>query len=198
MDIFAWADLEMQVLECTKCGLSKSRKNAVFGMGPTDAGVFIIGEGPGADEDEQGLPFVGKSGQLLDKILQACNFNRENHVFIGNIVKCRPPQNRVPTPEEREICMPYLMTQIKMIKPKIIVLLGSTALKAIVDPESKISKVRGDWMEWNEIMVMPTYHPSALLRNPALKKDVWEDFKKVFYKYRELVNPDHKSENIPV
>lgn len=197
MDIFAWADLEMQVLECTKCALSKSRENPVFGQGPTDAGIFIIGEGPGAEEDKQGKPFVGKSGQLLDKILAACNFNREEHVFIGNIVKCRPPENRVPAPEEKNMCMPYLMKQIEMIDPKIIILLGSTALKSLVDPDGKITKVRGTWIDWNGRNVMPTFHPSALLRNPSLKKDAWEDFKEVFFKYRELVDSDHKSKNIP-
>lgn len=197
MDIFAWADLEMQVIECTKCSLSKSRIQPVFGMGSTDAEIFIIGEGPGADEDKQGIPFVGKSGQLLDKILAACNFTREKHVFIANIVKCRPPDNRVPTNEEKDACMPYLMKQIEMINPQIIILLGSTALKSVIDPNGKITKVRGNWIEWHGRLVMPTYHPSALLRTPALKKDTWEDFKKVFFKYRELIDPQHQSKSIP-
>jgi len=198
MDIFEWADMEMQVLECTKCDLSETRQNAVFGQGSTNAGIFIIGEGPGEEEDKQGLPFVGRSGQLLDKILSACNFNREEHVFIGNIVKCRPPGNRVPTPEEKDACMPYLLRQIEMIDPSIIILLGGTALKGLIDPNGKITQVRGTWMEWNNRLVIPTFHPSALLRNPPLKKDAWEDFKKVFFKYRELVDPRHTSPNIPV
>jgi DNA polymerase len=198
MDIFEWADMEMQVLECTKCALSESRQHAVFGQGPTNAGIFIIGEGPGAEEDKQGLPFVGRSGQLLDKILAACNFNREEHVFIGNIVKCRPPQNRVPKPEEKEACMPYLLKQIEMIDPAIIVLLGGTALKGLIDPDGKISQVRGNWLEWNNRLVMPTFHPSALLRTPALKKEAWEDFRNVFFKYRELVDPEHTSPHISV
>ncbi|MFP4663066.1 MAG: uracil-DNA glycosylase [Bacteroidales bacterium] len=198
MDIFEWAELEMQVLECTKCSLSESRQNAVFGQGSTNAGIFIIGEGPGAEEDKQGLPFVGRSGQLLDKILSACNFTREKHVFIGNIVKCRPPENRNPEPGEMNTCLPWLYQQIEMIDPPILVLLGSTALKGMIDSNGKISELRGNWLEWNNRHVMPTYHPAALLHNPTLKKEVWEDFKKVFYKYRELIDASHSSPSIPL
>ena len=156
---------------------------------------MCIGEGPGYYEDQQGKPFVGKSGILLDKILDACGFNRKEHVFIGNIVKCRPPNNRDPLPEERETCIPFLYKQIELIKPEIIILLGATALKGLIDPNAKITKVRGEWMSWNNRLVMPTFHPSALLRNPQLKRPVWEDFKKVVFKYRELVDKDHYSAN---
>lgn len=179
------------VADCTRCGLHEGRTNAVFGMGNPYADIMVIGEGPGRDEDLQGLPFVGKSGQLLDKILEACGFSREEHVYIANIVKCRPPANRDPEPEERLACLPWLYYQISYIKPQIIVLLGGTALKGLIDPEAKITKVRGQWMEWDDFLVMPTYHPSALLRNPELKKEAWEDFKQVVRKYRELVDPDH-------
>jgi len=187
--------LKKEVLLCTKCVLCKTRKNVVFGEGNTNAKIILIGEGPGNDEDIQGRPFVGRSGQLLDKILDSCGFNRKDHVFIGNIVKCRPPQNRVPLPEEREACVPYLLKQVELINPKIIILLGATAL-SLVNPALKISKARGSWLSYNNRLVMPTYHPSALLRNPNLKSDTWEDFKKVFYKYKELVDNNHVSKYI--
>ena len=189
--------LSHRVKNCTNCELHLKRKNTVFGMGNPFAEIMLIGEGPGQDEDLQGVPFVGKSGQLLDKILGACGFNREEHVYIANIVKCRPPGNRDPLPEEREACLPYLQMQIKLIKPKIIILLGSTALKGLVDPEARITKLRGEWILWENHLVMPTYHPSALLRKEAQKKDAWEDFKKVYFKYRELVDSSHTSPHIP-
>ena len=185
--------LKTEVLSCTKCQLSCTRKNVVFGEGNPDADVFLIGEGPGHEEDLTGRAFVGRSGQLLDKILAACGFNRKNHVFIGNILKCRPPGNRVPLPEERAACLPYLLKQIEIINPKIIILLGATALNGLVDPKLRITKVRGSWIKWNDRWTMPTFHPSALLRNPNLKKETWEDFKKVVLKYRELVDSEHYS-----
>jgi len=186
-------ELSKAVSECSLCELHKERKNAVFGIGNPYAEIMIIGEGPGHDEDVQGIPFVGKSGQLLDKILSACGFTREEHVYIGNIVKCRPPDNRNPLPDERDACLPYLFQQISAIRPQIIILLGATAVKGLIDPDAKITKLRGKWMEWEGFHVMPTFHPSALLRNPALKKDAWEDFKMVVQKYRELVDPEHNT-----
>ncbi len=185
--------LKQEVNQCTQCVLSKTRTNVVFGEGFRHAKIMCIGEGPGYYEDQQGRPFVGKSGQLLDKILDVCGFNRKEHVFIGNIVKCRPPNNRDPLPEERETCIPFLYKQIELIDPKIIILLGATALKGLIDPNAKITKVRGEWMEWNGRLIMPTFHPSALLRNEKLKRPAWEDFKKVVSKYRELVNENHYS-----
>ena len=187
-------DLKKEILQCQKCSLSKTRHKVVFGEGNKDAEIMLIGEGPGYYEDQSGIPFVGKSGKLLDKIIEVCGFTRKDHIFIANIVKCRPPQNRAPLPEERETCIPYLYKQIDLIKPKIIILLGATALNGLIDPNARITKVRGKWMEWKGIQVMPTYHPSALLRNPSLKRDAWEDFKKVVAKYRELVNPKHHSD----
>ena len=185
--------LRQEIVNCKKCNLYKQRNNIVFGNGNRNAEIMLIGEGPGYYEDLQGVAFVGKSGQLLDKILAASGFTREEHVFIGNIIKCRPPDNRDPLQEERDACIPYLHKQIALINPKIIILLGATALKGLIDPDAKITKVRGEWMEWQGRMVMPTYHPSALLRNEKLKQPVWEDFKKVITKYRELVNPNHYS-----
>lgn len=187
-------NLKNSILACTKCPLSAGRTNVVFGEGPFTAKIICIGEGPGHDEDIQGRPFVGRSGQLLDKILGVCGFSRKENVFIANIVKCRPPNNRAPLPEERNACLPYLLKQIELINPAIIILLGATALNGLVDPKLKITQVRGNWINWNQRLAMPTFHPAALLRNPNLKKDSWEDFKKIVAKYRELVDSEHKSD----
>lgn len=187
--------LKDKILHCTNCELARSRQHVIFGEGNTNAEIFIIGEAPGRDEDLQGRPFVGRSGQLLDQILAACGFYRAEHVFISNIVKCRPPDNRIPSPQEAGACMPWLLTQIELVNPKIILLLGSTALKYISGPDRKITHEHGKWINWQNRLVMPLYHPAALLRNPSLKHDTWEDFKKVIIKYRELVNPRHYSAN---
>jgi len=189
----ALEQLKIEVTSCTSCILSQKRKHVVFGEGFSQAKLMCIGEGPGYYEDQIGRPFVGKSGELLDKILGVSGFNRTEHVYIANIVKCRPPGNRDPLPEERATCLPFLLKQIEIIQPKIIVLLGATALKGLIDPNAKITQVRGTWLEWNGYQVMPTFHPSALLRNEQLKRPAWEDFKKVVSKYRELVNPEHFS-----
>jgi DNA polymerase len=188
--------LTEEVRACLKCPLHQKRTQSVFGMGNPFSELMLIGEGPGEEEDRQGLPFVGKSGQLLDKILEAAGFSRKENVYIANIVKCRPPENREPSPEERAACLPYLEEQISLIQPSIIILLGSTALKGLIDPEAKITRVRGTWIQWRDMWVMPTYHPSALLRNPELKKDVWEDMKEVVRKYREIVDPNHHSAHL--
>jgi len=189
-------ELKREVLSCTRCSLAKTRNHVIFGEGNISAPVFIIGEAPGRDEDLQGRPFVGRSGQLLDKILEACGFNRSEHIFISNIIKCRPPGNRVPMPEETASCKPYLMQQIELINPKIIILLGATALKNIIGQDLRITKLRGDWINWENRIAMPVYHPSALLRNPALKRETWEDFKKIVLKYSELVDPSHYSAHV--
>ena len=188
--------LQEEALQCTKCQLASSRNKLVFGEGNENAGIFIIGEAPGYDEDRQGRPFVGKSGQLLDKILAACGFKRQEHVYIGNILKCRPPGNRNPSPEEAASCMPFLLKQIEVVDPKIIILLGASALKHMIGRELRITKIRGQWIEHNGRLFMPVYHPSALLRNPALKKETWEDFKNVVRKYRELVDKGHQCEYV--
>lgn len=185
--------LKEEILHCRKCELAKTRNHVIFGEGNTDADILFIGEAPGRDEDILGRPFVGKSGQLLDKILEACGFTRNEHVFISNIVKCRPPQNRVPTPYEANICMPWLLKQIELINPKILVLLGATALKYMAGPDHRITRERGKWLAWQNRLAMPVYHPAALLRDSLLKRDTWEDFKKIVFKYRELVNPKHYS-----
>lgn len=186
-------ELRKSVLMCEKCALKEGRHNVVFGEGSRTARLMCIGEGPGYYEDMEGRPFVGASGQLLDKILDVCGFSRQKNVFIANIVKCRPPGNRTPLPEERAVCLPYLLRQIELINPAVIVLLGATALQGLIDPEARITRLRGTWLQWKGIWVMPTYHPSALLRTPSLKREAWEDFKKVIDKYREVVDAAHYS-----
>lgn len=174
---------ELQVLreeigDCTCCRLNEGRTNLVFGVGNPHADLMFIGEGPGRDEDKQGIPFVGRAGQLLTKIIEAMKLKRDD-VYIANIVKCRPPQNRNPSPDEAATCLPYLIEQVNIIRPKVIVCLGSVAVQYLLNTEEKISRLRGNWREWNDIDVMPTYHPAFLLRNPNMKKPVWEDMQKV-------------------
>ena len=166
------------IASCTTCPLCKERTNTVPGQGHSNPELMFIGEGPGAEEDKQGLAFVGRSGQLLTKIIEAMGFTRDQ-IFIGNIVKCRPPGNRAPLPEELEACMPYLKQQIALLKPKVIVCLGATAVKGILNTKIGITKIRGEWHSFEGIDTMPTYHPAYLLRNPPAKKDVWEDMQKV-------------------
>lgn len=171
-----WEDLEKSILECKKCRLCTNRTNIVFGQGNKKARLMFIGEGPGADEDKQGIPFVGKAGQLMNNAFQALEINRED-VYIANIVKCRPQSNRVPEDDEVQTCLNYLRNQVILIKPKIIVLLGSTALKNILGKEYGITAVRGNWMEKNGIKYMPTWHPAALLRDENKKIEFWQDLK---------------------
>jgi uracil-DNA glycosylase len=175
--------LHKKVLGCTQCGLHKGKTNYVFGEGNPAADLFFIGEGPGREEDLSGRPFVGRSGKLLTKIIEAMKLSRED-VFIGNVVKCRPPENRAPLPEEANTCIPYLQEQLKIIQPKVVVLLGATAAAHMMGYKIAISKIRGTWTEiklpsGERFKAMPTFHPAALLRNPNLKKDVWADMKKV-------------------
>ncbi|MFC1462972.1 uracil-DNA glycosylase family protein [Verrucomicrobiota bacterium] len=169
-----------QIAACTKCSLHETRTKAVPGQGSSSPEIMFIGEAPGADEDKQGLAFVGRAGQLLTKMIEAMGFTRDE-VFIGNILKCRPPDNRTPIPDEMGTCMPYLKEQIRLLKPKVIIALGATAVKGLLDVRTGITKLRGTWMAFEGIDLMPTYHPAYLLRNPAAKKDVWEDLKEVLH-----------------
>jgi DNA polymerase len=166
------------VADCTLCRLCQGRTQVVFGVGNADSDLVFIGEAPGRDEDARGIPFVGRAGQLLTKIIQAMGFTRDE-VYITNINKCRPPNNRAPTPEEMDACMPYLLRQLDIIEPKVICLLGATAVRGLLDVKQGITKLRGQFMEWRGIQVMPTYHPAYLLRNPSAKRDVWEDVQMV-------------------
>ncbi len=185
--------LRDKIMNCKKCDLSKTRGHVIFGEGNLHAGILLIGEAPGRDEDIQGRPFVGMSGQLLDKILAACGFTRDEHVFISNIVKCRPPGNRLPSDEEASLCMPWLLEQIALTDPQIMILLGATALKYMGGTGYRISRDHGKVISLHNRIAIPVYHPAALLRQPSLKRPTWEDFKIIFHKYRELVNPDHHS-----
>ena len=171
-------DLKQSFLNCEKCKLGKTRKNIVFGVGNPKAKIMFIGEGPGGDEDEQGEPFVGKAGQLMNKAFEILGIKREN-VYIANIVKCRPPQNRDPQDDEINACMDYLRNQVIIIKPKIIVLLGRIALQNILGKEYRITASRGNWIEKRGIRYMPTWHPAALLRDETKKIEFLNDLKKV-------------------
>jgi uracil-DNA glycosylase family 4 len=181
------------VLACHACGLRANARQVVFGEGGPDARLVLIGEGPGAEEDRLGRPFVGAAGQLLDKMIAAMGMERFRHTYILNIVKCRPPNNRVPTPEEILACAPHLERQLEILDPVIVVLLGNTAVKALIDPAARITRIRGQWIERAGRWWMPTYHPAALLRNPAWKRDAWADLKQVLDKYRQLVDATHVS-----
>jgi len=179
------AGIEAEVSKCTKCRLNLTRTNTVPGEGNIEAKLMFIGEGPGADEDAKGRPFVGAAGHLLDNIIAAMGMSREE-VYIGNIVKCRPPANRLPEKDEVESCIGYLNRQIGILKPKVIVLLGSTAYKSIFpDAKEGITKARGKVLIHNEMTYLPTFHPAALLRDPSKKADVWADMKKVLSLLRE-------------
>lgn len=182
-----WEQLEASFHNCQKCKLCQQRKNIVFGEGNKQADLMLIGEGPGADEDTQGLPFVGKAGQLMNKAFQALGIDR-NEVYITNIVKCRPPANRVPEEEEATACLDYLRNQVMLIKPKIIVLLGSTALKNVLGKQYGITANRGKWIESKGIEYMPTWHPAALLRDENKKIEFWKDLKEVTKRYEEIKN----------
>lgn len=174
----SWEELETACKNCNMCKLCNGRKNVVIGTGNKFAKIMFIGEGPGADEDIQGLPFVGKAGKLMDKAFMGIGLKREE-VYIANIVKCRPPNNRNPEKEEADACRKYLESQIELVKPKIIVLLGSVALKNILGEEYGITKSRGNWIEKDGVKYLPTFHPAALLRDEDKKIDFWEDLKKV-------------------
>jgi len=169
-------ELEEICKKCTLCDLSKTRTNVVFGEGNPNANLMFIGEGPGEMEDKTGRPFVGRAGKLLTKIIENVLELKREDVYIANIVKCRPPNNRVPTIEEAESCKPYLLKQIEIIDPKILVCLGKTAFMYLMNENLPISKVRGQIFEFKGKKVIPTYHPSFLLRNPSAKKEAYKDF----------------------
>lgn len=171
-------ELKREVLKCKSCSLAKTRLNVVFGSGNPKAALMFVGEAPGSDEDKQGLPFVGRAGQLLTKIIEAMGLRRED-VYIANILKCRPPDNRAPLPEEIKACQENVRRQIAIIKPKVICTLGKFASQTLLNTETTISSLRGKFHEYEGVKVMPTFHPAYLLRNPQDKKLVWEDMKKI-------------------
>jgi len=181
--------LREEVLGCKRCSLHKTRHNVVFGAGDTKAELMFIGEAPGEDEDMQGLPFVGRAGKLLTKIIEAMGLKRED-VYIANILKCRPPHNRIPLPTEIMECEDNIKRQVGLIKPKVICTLGKFASQTLLRSQTPISALRGHFQEYNGIKVMPTFHPAYLLRNPNDKKLVWQDMKKIM---KELCLNSHKS-----
>jgi DNA polymerase len=176
--ILTLAEVRKELGDCKRCKLHRTRKTIVFGEGHEKATLMFIGEGPGYDEDVQGKPFVGRAGQLLTKIIESINLSREG-VYIANIIKCRPPQNRNPEPDEIQSCHPFLMKQISVIQPKIICALGTFSAHTLLNTETKITSLRGKFYNLEGIKVIPTYHPAFLLRNPEKKREVWEDMKKI-------------------
>lgn len=173
-----WEELINDCTKCEKCRLGSTRNNIVIGRGNINAPILLVGEGPGEQEDIQGEPFVGPAGKLLDLLIDALMFEKDQY-YIANIVKCRPPGNRVPNDDEAQMCLQYLRRQFSLIKPKIIVCLGATAMKYIIDKDAKITNIRGHWVERKGFYIMPTFHPAALLRDQSKKILMWEDFKKV-------------------
>lgn len=187
------ADLGEPCNRCQRCGLGTTRTHAVIGRGNPQAKIMIIGEAPGQQEDQQGLPFVGKAGQLLDKILASVQLDRDRDVYIGNAIKCRPPGNRKPTPSEIAACRPYLLEQIRLVNPQIILLSGGTAVQSVTGDSTGITRLRGQWRLWDDRPCLPIFHPSYLLRNPdrtpnSPKWLMWQDIQSVRAKYDQL-NP---------
>lgn len=179
------AEVRQELGECRRCKLHRKRKNIVFGSGNPKAKLVFVGEGPGRDEDIQGEPFVGQAGKLLTRIIEAIQLTREE-VYIANIIKCRPPENRNPEPDEIAACEPFLVKQLKVIQPKLICALGTFAAQTLLQTTEKISALRGKFHSYQGILLMPTYHPAYLLRNPNYKREVWEDVKKVKAEYEKL------------
>lgn len=170
-----WDSLEQSCRNCTGCALAQTRQNVVFGVGDRNAEVLFIGEGPGANEDAQGEPFVGRAGRLLDTMLAAVGLSRHHNIYIANMVKCRPPQNRDPLPEEQEACIGWLRNQVALLRPKIIVCLGRVAACRLIDPNFKVTRQHGQFFDKNGVLMMATLHPAALLRNPNQKPEAFAD-----------------------
>ena len=186
MAMLGWEALEQACKGCQKCALADTRHNVVFGVGPRDAEVMLIGEGPGENEDLQGEPFVGRGGKLLDDMLELIDLSRQANVYIGNIVKCRPPQNRDPLNTEQDACIGYLRNQVALIRPKIIVCLGRIAAMRLIRPDYKITREHGQWVEKAGIWMTALYHPAAILRDPSKRPDTFVDLKGLEKKIREV------------
>lgn len=181
----SWQELWNDIHACDRCQLGAGCTQKVPGQGDPQAPLMLIGEGPGEQEDRQGLAFVGPAGQLLTKMLSAIQLPRDR-VYICNVVKCRPPRNRQPSPEEMQACIGHLRAQVALVKPRVIVLLGATAVHAVLGSDYRITRCRGQWFEKKGVSIIATYHPSALLRDPAKKRDAWEDLKRVRERLKEL------------
>lgn len=181
-----WQELKDACMNCEKCELYKTRTNVVFGAGQKNAEILFVGEGPGEQEDLTGEPFVGRAGQLLDKFLDYIGLDRNTNVFIGNVVKCRPPQNRDPRPEETEVCIDWLREQVRQMRPKIIVCLGRISAQRLISPNFKVTQEHGEFIEKGGILFMGTFHPAAILRDPRRKPEAFEDFLKLRDKIAQL------------
>lgn len=184
--MYDWNGLKAVCSDCTKCGLCETRNNVVFGTGREDADILFVGEGPGEQEDLKGEPFVGPAGNLLDDMLSIIDLDRRNNCYIANIVKCRPPRNRDPLETEQDACIGYLRNQVALIKPKIIVCLGRIAAKRLIDPDYRITRQHGQWVEKNGIWMTAIYHPSALLRDVGKRPETFDDLISLRDKIREL------------
>ena len=180
-----WENLESQCKSCTKCELCKTRTNVVFGVGPRHADIMFVGEGPGEQEDLQGVPFVGPAGKLLDDMLSIIDLDRSKNCYIANIVKCRPPHNRDPLETEQDACIGYLRSQVALVRPKIIVCLGRIAAKRLIDPEYRITREHGKWVEKNGVWMTAVYHPSALLRDVSKRPETFDDLLSLREKIRK-------------
>ena len=181
-----WDELETQCRQCQKCALADTRTNVVFGVGPRDAEVMLIGEGPGEHEDLQGEPFVGRGGQLLDEMLSLIGLSRKENIYIANIVKCRPPGNRDPLNTEQDACVDYLRRQVALIRPKLIICLGRVAAARIIRGDFKITQEHGQWVEKAGVHMTAIYHPAALLRDPGKKPETFADLRSIRAKVREV------------
>ena len=191
----SWDQVNAQIATCSKCPLCEHIHHKVPGQGNPEAKLMFIGEGPGQDEDLQGLAFVGRAGQLLTKMIAAMNMTRDE-VFICNLVKCRPPMNRVPEPQEAQQCLPYLRQQFALVRPKVVVLLGATAARYVLGDHIRITRDRGNFVYKKGVWFMPTYHPSALLRDESKKKDAWHDLKQVMQKLEEIQRDEGTAEPV--
>lgn len=181
-----WATLESACMNCQKCALAETRTNVVFGVGPRDAEILCIGEGPGENEDQQGEPFVGRGGKLLDEMLELVDLSRKTNVYIANMVKCRPPQNRDPLNTEQEACIGYLRNQVSLLRPKIIICLGRIAAMKIIREDFKITKEHGQWTQRGGVYMTALFHPAAILRDPRRRPETFEDLKAIQAKAREI------------
>jgi DNA polymerase len=188
----ALAAIRTDLGDCTRCKLHAGRTHLVFGVGTADTPLMFVGEGPGAEEDEQGVPFVGRAGQLLTQIIKAMGYERDQ-VYIANVVKCRPPHNRNPEPDEIEQCEPFLMRQIDVIQPRVIIALGKFAAQTLLRTTEPISRLRGRFHRMGNTLVMPTFHPSYLLRTPSAKREVWEDMKQVMAQLKKVESGEVQS-----
>ena len=186
MSMLDWEELEQTCLNCRKCALADTRTNVVFGVGPRDAEIMLIGEGPGENEDLKGEPFVGRAGKLLDEMLAVVDLEQKKNVYIANMVKCRPPQNRDPLNTEQDACIGYLRNQTALLRPKIIVCLGRVSALRIIKPDFKITKEHGQWFESAGVWMTALYHPAAILRDPRRRPETFEDLKKIQAKAKEV------------